>query len=345
MSHGLRDFNFRFHLVFPTNAPDRSRFYKKFLEYDFITWGYLATPSWINSLWEFVSRYKITLKPPVQLLPDEIREGDKTVMQALYILGYRKRDLIRINRVRNFLQVLYVSDMVEGNGRIVKNEVYIGNKSYNLVSNMKWRRERPSKLDFQAWKMAMKRLAPNRRLLLPLRKWKNISHIKKWWQYDILSDRLIFHSDKQYVIFCRIESRHMRDSNSFIFLRRMYQYSNSLVPIIVSWHGFTPNCIQMHGYNTFLPSFTYAPNLALPVLNDTYIRFYSENHKLELLRAACKGTLRAVTDASYTPTLNFTTAAAAWIMETEDKKFSWEGSSLIFLNTTLHTEVRYMGFT
>ena len=97
-----------------------------------------------------MSRYKITLEPPAQLLPDEIREGDTTVMQALYTLGYRKIYLIHINRVRNFLQVMYISDLVEGNGRIIKNEVYIGNKSYNSVSNMKWRRERPSKLDFQA---------------------------------------------------------------------------------------------------------------------------------------------------------------------------------------------------
>ena len=104
---------------------------------DFTTWGYLATPSWITSLWEFVSRYKITLKPPLQLLPDEIKEGDTTVMQALYTLGYRKRDSILINRVRIFLQVLYVSDIVEGNGRKIKNEVYSGNKSHNSVSNMK----------------------------------------------------------------------------------------------------------------------------------------------------------------------------------------------------------------
>ena len=157
-------------------------FTRNILEYDFTTWGYLATPSWITSLWEFVSRYKITLKPPSLILPDEIKEGDSTIMQSLYTLCYRKRDLIRINRVRNFLQVLYVSDIVEGNGRIIKNEVYLGNKSHNSVSNMKWRMERPSKLDFQAWKMAMKCLALNRRLLSPLRKWKKTFHTIKFLQ-------------------------------------------------------------------------------------------------------------------------------------------------------------------
>ena len=128
--------------------------------------------------------------------------------------------------------------------------------------------------------MAMKRLAPNRRLLSPLRKWENISHNKEMWQYDITSDRLIFHSDKEYVIFCRIESRNMRDSNSFMFLKRTNRYDNFLVPTTVLWHGLTPNCIQMHGYNTFLPSFIETPNQNLPVPNDNYIRFSSENHKM-----------------------------------------------------------------
>ena len=293
------------------------------LEYDYATWGYLATPSWITSLWEFVSRYKITLKSPEQLLPDKIKEGETAIMHAFFTLGYRKRDLIRINRVRNFLQVLYVSDIVEGNGKMVKDDIYLGNKSHNSVSNMKWRRERPSKQDFQTWRMVIKRFSPNRYLGSPLRRWVNISHNTELWQYDILQDRLIFHAGQEYVIFCRIESRHMRDGNLFMFLRRTYQYANPMVPTTVSWQGFTPNIIKMHGYNTFLPSFTVAPDLALPVLNDVYVRFSSVNHKLELIRAACRGNLRVVTDASYTPTLNFTTAAATWIMETEDRKFSW----------------------
>ena len=151
------------------------------LEYDFATWGYLATPSWIASLWEFVSRYKITLKSPEQLLPDKIKEGDTTIMYAFFTLGYRKRDLIRINRVRNFLQVLYVSDIVEGNGKMVKGDTYLRNKSHNSVSNMKWRRERPSKHDFQTLRMVIKRFAPNRHLCSPLRRWVNISHNKKLW--------------------------------------------------------------------------------------------------------------------------------------------------------------------
>ena len=99
----------------------------------------------------------------------------------------------------------------------IKSKIYQGDKPCNSNSSMKWRRERPSKLDFQTWIMVMKRLAPNRYLSPPLRKWINISYNKEWWQYDILGDRLIFHSEKDYVIFCRIESRHMRNSNLFIF--------------------------------------------------------------------------------------------------------------------------------
>ena len=161
---------------------------KNTLELDFDTWGDLATPSWITSLWEFVSRYKITLKPPAQFLPDKIRERDTTIMETLFTLGYRKKELIRINRVQNFLQVLYVSDIVEGNGKKIKDEIMYGRKPHNSASNVKWRRERPSKIDFLTWKMAIKRLNPDRHLASPMGRWVNPSHNKEFWQYDIRRD-------------------------------------------------------------------------------------------------------------------------------------------------------------
>ena len=86
----------------------------------------------------------------------------------------------------------------------------------------------------------------------------------------------------------------------------------------------------MQGYSPPLSSFNCAPDLALPVSYDVYIRFSSVNNKLELIQSACDGKFKAVSDTSYTPTMNVTTAAAAWVMETDDRRFSWEGSSLFF---------------
>ena len=126
--------------------------------------------------------------------------------------------MIRINRVRNYLQVIYISDIVEGNGKKIKDEIMHGRKPHNSESNVKWRRERPSKIDFLTWKMAIKRFAPDRYLTSPMGRWVNPSHKKEFWQYDIRRDRLIFQSDKEYVIFCRVVSRDMRGSNMFTFL-------------------------------------------------------------------------------------------------------------------------------
>ena len=115
-----------------------------------------------------------------------------------------------------------------------------------------------------------------------------------------------------------------------MFLRCTYHYANLLIPTTVSWQGYTTNLIQIQGYSPPLSSFNCAPNLALTVLNDVYIRFSSVNNKLELIREACYGKLKVVSDTSYTPTMNVTTAAAAWIMKTDDRNFSLEGSSLFF---------------
>ena len=84
---------------------------------DFATWGLLATPLWIKDFWEFVHRHKIRLQAPYRLLPKHICTGDKGIMEEFYKIGYRETNLVRLNRVRNYLQVIHVSDVTEGHGK------------------------------------------------------------------------------------------------------------------------------------------------------------------------------------------------------------------------------------
>ena len=51
------------------------------LTQDFQQWGVLATDSWIKSLWEFASRFKIKLHAPHRILPHIVRQGDKGIME------------------------------------------------------------------------------------------------------------------------------------------------------------------------------------------------------------------------------------------------------------------------
>ena len=74
-------------------------------------------------------------------------EKDQSIMQELYRIGYRDKALIRINRLRNFHQVIYLSDIMEGNGAHIRKEMMQGGLHRITQSNFTRRKEYPSKQD------------------------------------------------------------------------------------------------------------------------------------------------------------------------------------------------------
>ena len=55
-------------------------------------------------------------------------------------MGYNETNLIRLNRVRNYLQVMYVSDLVEYDGKAIKQARQDGRKDQSWVSALTWRK-------------------------------------------------------------------------------------------------------------------------------------------------------------------------------------------------------------
>ena len=78
----------------------------------------LVTHCWLKTVWEKCSRYGIRVEVRnVGIAPP--REGDKWLNQALIDAGYRDDEMIRLNRVRIHQQVLFLSDVLNANGRSV----------------------------------------------------------------------------------------------------------------------------------------------------------------------------------------------------------------------------------
>ena len=80
---------------------------------------------------------------PKEIMPVEIRKGDRSIIHECVRMGYKETDLVRLNRVRNFLQVIYVSDLVEYDGKTIKQAVIEGRKDDLVVSDLTWRKEKP----------------------------------------------------------------------------------------------------------------------------------------------------------------------------------------------------------
>ena len=174
----------------------------------------------------------------------------------------------------------------------------------------------------------MKRLTMVRGTVRNLGKWIQIPHLVKSWQYDIEKDTLIYYNKQKCDIFRRSESRQTREGNIFQFTEKRDEYENVTVPTTVTWQGYNLHKIRMKGFGKYVTSYEKEEMLIHPIKNDKYISFSSTRNKEALWEAARKGELRAVADASYSPMFSTTMAAAAWLMETEKRRFSWNGSGL-----------------
>ena len=90
------------------------------LSLPFPEYGAWVTKGWITTVWEFCSASGLVLRwdSEVRLLPS--REHDSSIMQFCLEITQNKERLIRLNRVRCYLQVITVADIVTGNGFLIR---------------------------------------------------------------------------------------------------------------------------------------------------------------------------------------------------------------------------------
>lgn len=118
-----------------------------------------VTWSWMVSLWEKCDRYgvRVEMNDVPLKLP---RERDKWLMVELVRLGFSKADLERLNRVRCWQQVLFLSDIIAANGRGL-DERYLRKRSAGEQwSMLRFPKEKPSPADFRLWQIAIRQLVP-----------------------------------------------------------------------------------------------------------------------------------------------------------------------------------------
>ena len=75
----------------------------------------------------------------------KIRIRDQTIVEKSINLGFGKIYLVRLNRVRNILKVLYVSDITKINWEKVKNSIYNSKLIHLQRANMFEERNTPQK--------------------------------------------------------------------------------------------------------------------------------------------------------------------------------------------------------
>ena len=100
---------------------------------------------WIKSLWEFVYGQNVNIKSPKRLVPLRIRIGDQAIIEELINIGFDETYLVRLNRVRNRLKILYTSNTTGGNGKIIKRTIFNSQIDQSTKIQYVWKQEQPSK--------------------------------------------------------------------------------------------------------------------------------------------------------------------------------------------------------
>ncbi len=124
-------------------------------------------------------------------------EGDQFIMQLLFEMGYPWEILQWLNRVRKFLQVLFLLDILTALGNKIKPEVLLHQPLSKARSRLRWPTEYPRELDFQLWRDAIHSLCPSRHLHTRLGHFMAPTH-KIWrWTWDDASGFLCHASDNR----------------------------------------------------------------------------------------------------------------------------------------------------
>ena len=88
------------------------------------------------------------------------RAGDHWLMRLFVRLGYSKDDLEKLNRVRVFFQVLYLSDILCAGGKLLDRKYLVRRKVEDKWSKYNFPREKPPNKDIKLWRIALRRLVP-----------------------------------------------------------------------------------------------------------------------------------------------------------------------------------------
>ena len=116
------------------------------LQESFQQYGYLATHSWMKMLWEKLSMFGLhtVVADVCHTYP---REGDQFIMQVLIKVGHKGDSLRRLNRVRIYLQVLFMPDVLIPSGRKICPSALTRRPIEENQSTMLWPIKHPTNSD------------------------------------------------------------------------------------------------------------------------------------------------------------------------------------------------------
>ncbi len=120
------------------------------LRWSYADYGSLSTDaSWFRNLWKLVDYFNVDLLLQGADLVQGIREGDRSLMSEFFHLGYCGKQLVALNIVRHFQNLIHVLDIVKCDG-VTLDEFVVLDSMEVSVSHVFSCKE-PTVADFRLW--------------------------------------------------------------------------------------------------------------------------------------------------------------------------------------------------
>ena len=107
------------------------------------------------SIWEKCNLFNVVIDLNNSLVKMP-QSGDEWIMRMFVGAGFNKDDLQRLNRVRVHQQVLFLSCVLGASGKSLDKKYMTMRKTGDRWSKLKFPKEKPTKTDFNLWKVALR---------------------------------------------------------------------------------------------------------------------------------------------------------------------------------------------
>jgi hypothetical protein len=163
-------------------------------ELPFQTFGCITTQSWITSTWKDMQEYGITMADSTPDIPKR-SQNDRLIMTAFVEAGFKAQELKQLNKMRLYLRVATLADLVQANGKDITLDNWNGSKQSISRPDIDWPKQGiPQKEQWILWQRALRKsfgLSKESRgkSIYDLGPWTENS--AKWeWHYHKNTDRL-----------------------------------------------------------------------------------------------------------------------------------------------------------
>ena len=286
------------------------------LQTSYEKYGDWVTSSWIKSLWEKCAMFSVRVEfgdVPIELP----RDGDQWLMKLFEAAGFCRQDLIRLNRVRIYQQVLFLSEILGASGKMLDRKYLRKRPEAEKWSCLNYPNEKPPRKDFTLWATAIQLIVPADGIMDRLGRF-NHEEYKIWpWRYDSSAERLLHRTEEGIEVYGKATQARTRSSTQWELLAdaQPIEFAGKICTVRGAGQGR-----QVIISTASAPRQKQMPSTILEVLSDwgstwmwKSLRLIGEDHWLE--EAIAAGTCVAVTDGSYIKEYYSNICSAAFVFE------------------------------